>query len=166
MLIQQVLDPLRRLNQLHTELLGLGERKRAILVVNNIDELTKIVSLENKLVKQIAESENVWLESAKQFLESKGVKPEASVTMSDLIKLVFNPSDKQMLQNEQQRLLSTIEELKKLNAFNQQLIEQSLTYINYTLDLVTGAPEGDTVYLNPNKQSSQGSRRGVFDTKA
>lgn len=56
--------------------------------------------------------------------------------------------------------------MKSVNNFNQELIEQSLSFINYTVDLVLGAPEDDVIYQNPNQQTYGTKRLSVFDTKA
>lgn len=164
MQVQPIIEKLEQMNSLHGELLKLAEHKRAILVVNQIDELTKVVATENRLIKQITESESQWVRLSKEFIVSKGIQPEANVTMNDLLKLVFDPIEKNKLQDLQTRLLATIEELKKLNAFNQQLIESSLAFVNYSLDLVAG-PEDDTIYRKPDS-FKRGNRRGVFDTRA
>lgn len=166
MAIQEVIRSLEKLNEIHEELLTLGEQKKHVLIANQVSELTKITNKESKLMKQVIEYEQHWLTSTSKFLEVKGLKPNPGMTMSELVKLVFNAEEKQALIDAQHQLLGTIQKLQELNALNQQMIEQSLSFIDYTLDLMTGDPGQDMVYQKPSQQMKSSKSKGLFDTKA
>src|SRR5690554_5610125 len=121
--------------------------------------------MESKLMKQVADHEQQWLQHTSTFLAEMGHRPNPGLTMTQLIKLVFKAEDKKALSEAQNKLLHTIQQLKETNSLNQQMIEQSLTYIDYSLDLITGAPDEDMFYKNPAKQSEKNNRRGIFDKK-
>lgn len=166
MSIQEVTQKLVQLNELHCSLLELGERKKQVLIDNQVDELSRIVNQESRLLKNVSECERQWLESMTFFLREKGCKPHPSITVGELAKFVFNAEEKDALLGAQERLMETIRKLQGLNALNQQLIEQSLAFINYSLDLVTGSPDQDAVYRNPAHQTHSSKRTGFFDFKA
>lgn len=166
MTVQAIVQWLSQLNDIHLQLLELGERKKQVLIDNHVNELTHLTNQEANLMKQVAELEERWLAEIANFLEAKGYTPDPSMTMSDFTKLIFNEDDKEALTAAQHQLLATVEQLKELNALNQQLIEQSLSFIDYTLDLMTEDPADTITYENPTKQGKSGSGKGIFDTKA
>lgn len=166
MSIQSLLETMARLQEAHEELLQLAQKKTRILVENDLDQLNLIVNKESKWVRTISEANNQRLQITNSYLISRGYNPNPLITVSDLIKVIFNAQEKQGLSQAQQKLVEIINQLKSINGFNQQLIEQSLSFIDYTVDLVLGAPEDDVVYRNPSLQASGVKRQGIFDTKA
>lgn len=67
----------------------------------------------------------------------------------------------------QKQLLGTIRDLREKNQLNQQLIEHSIKYIDYSLDLVAGPPIDEVVYHNPQQQVSSNMKPNRrFDTRA
>ncbi|MNJ42635.1 hypothetical protein D3C77_376080 [compost metagenome] len=49
---------------------------------------------------------------------------------------------------------------------NKELVEQSLTFIDYSLNLFMSEPEDEMVYQNPSKQQTAQKPRSFFDTRA
>lgn len=166
MSIQPLLETIDKLQEAHEALLELAKVKTPVLVSNDIDQLNMIVNRENKWVRSIAEANQQRLQLVGTYLITRGYNPNPKITVSDLIKVIFKAEEKQALSHAQQKLLATIKELKECNYINQQLIEQSLSFIDYSIDLVLGAPEDDVVYQNPNLQAYGTKRPGIFDTKA
>lgn len=165
MSIQSLLETMNKLQEAHEALLGLAQDKTQVLVHNDIDQLNTIVGKENKWVKMIAETNQQQVQLIGAYLISRGYNPNPKIMVSDLIKVIFKAEEKQALTEAQQSLVSTVLKLKERNEQNQKLIEQSLAFIDYSLDLVLGAPEDDAVYQNPLQQKS-GNRSGIFDAKA
>ena len=164
--IKIVIDHLEQLNVLHRKLLSMGEQKREVLIANQVNEFAVFVNQESKLLKQVAETEAAWRAAIIQFVEANGLKPTPSFTVTEIMKLVFNAEDRQALSDAHQALMETITLLKDMNAVNQQLIEQSLSFINYSLDLYMGDSGQDVVYRNPAQAgSTQSGKRRVFDTR-
>ena len=166
MSIQPLLETMNILQEAHEALLDLARDKTQVLVQNDINQLNLIVNKESKWVRTIAEADQQRLQLISSYLISRGYNPNPKITISDLVKVIFKAEDKQALSQAQQKLLVTIKELKDSNTINQQLIEQSLSFINYTIDLVLGAPDDDVVYQNPHHHAFGAKRAGIFDTKA
>ncbi|MGG1518944.1 flagellar protein FlgN [Paenibacillus oryzisoli] len=164
MSIQPLLDTMEKLQEAHEALLELTVLKTPVLVSNDIDQLNAIVNRENKWIRAIAEANQERIQVIGSYLISRGYNPNPKITVGDLIKVIFKAEEKQALMQAQQKLLATIEQLKEKNAINQQLIEQSLSFIDYSLDLIIGPPEDDVVYRNPN-QMGGGKRMGMFDRR-
>jgi flagellar biosynthesis/type III secretory pathway chaperone len=155
------------LNEVHQVLLDLAGRKKQVLIHNQVDQLNGIVNQENKLLRRITALDQQRVEAIGAVLMQRGYRPDPRITVSDLIRLIFRAEDKQALKESQEMLLATLDQLREQNALNQQLIESSLAYINYSMDLMTGPPDDDTIYHHP-IQSSQGmaNRIRTFDTRA
>ncbi|GFZ97608.1 hypothetical protein GCM10008018_49830 [Paenibacillus marchantiophytorum] len=164
MSIQPLLDTMDKLQEAHEALLELAKGKTPVLISNDIDQLNMIVNRENKWVRAITEANQQRIQIIGSYLISRGYNPNPKITVGDLIKVIFKAEEKQALMEAQHKLLATIEDLKANNVINQQLIEQSLSFVNYSLDLVMGPPEDDLVYRNPN-QARSGNRLGMFDRR-
>jgi flagellar biosynthesis/type III secretory pathway chaperone len=166
MSILGLMQTMDRLIQLHQMLVELAQEKTSILVMNKVDKLNQIVNKETSLMKQITELDIQRIQDISGFLIEKGYKPNPNITVGDLIKLVVKAEDKKLLTDSQRQLLSTIDKLREFNQLNQKLIEQSLMFIEYSMDLIVGPSEDDVVYRNPNHQQRGIKRTGMFDSKA
>jgi flagellar biosynthesis/type III secretory pathway chaperone len=166
MSIQGLMQTMDRLIQVHQALVELAEDKTGILVLNKVDKLNQIVNKETGLMKQITELDLQRIEDISGFLIEKGYKPNPNITVGDFLKLVVKAEDKKLLTDSQQQLLNTIDKLREINSLNQKLIEQSLAFIEYSMDIVLGPSEEDVVYRNPSHQHQGIKRAGMFDSRA
>lgn len=164
--IHNIISILNNLTVAHETLLASGEQKRQAIIQDNVEEVTRIVQQESKLLKQIAELDKQRMLEVGSYLRTAGIRPTAASTISDLIKSTTKIDEKQQLRESQERLLVIIDQVKKVNELNQQLIEHSLAFINYTLDVLTGPAEDSVIYQRPTSQGYALKRQGMFDTKA
>jgi flagellar biosynthesis/type III secretory pathway chaperone len=166
MSLQAVFEIMEKLIEAHQNLLDLAEQKKRALIQNDIGQLTAITNKESRLIKQVAELDQQRIHATGKFMLEKGYRPNPHVTISDLTKLIFKLDEKKSLQALQQTLLQTINKLKAANELNRQLLEQSLAFVNYSLDLLLGPPEDEAVYRNPQQQGYGFTRQGLFDSRA
>lgn len=165
--MQELIKAMDVLADLHGELLTVSSAKREVLVRNEVDQLNQIVSREGKLIRLIGEADQQRIKAMSDYLLRRGYHYDSRITVSNLIKLVFKSEEKQQLLQAHQRLVAILAELKKVNELNNQLIQQSLSFIDYTLDLFTGASTEEATYTNPMKNRSNGSKGlGYFDARA
>jgi flagellar biosynthesis/type III secretory pathway chaperone len=155
-----------KLIQVHLALLDLAEQKTNILLLNQVDKLNQIVNKETTIMKQITVLDLQRIEDISGLLLEKGYKPNPNITVGDLIKLVVKVEDKKLLADAQKQLLDTIDKLRELNHLNQKLIEHSLAFIEYSMDLVLGPSDDGVVYQNPSHQQQGLKRNGMFDSRA
>lgn len=152
--------------EVHRELIELAKGKTPVLVRNDIESLNAIIHKENKLVRQVAELDRERVQRTGEYLLSRGYNPDPRVTVSDLIKIIFKAEEKKALMEVQRGLLDMLVELKRLNEENQNLIEQSLAFINFSVDLLVDDPNQDLFYKAPASPMGGSVRNGLFDTKA
>jgi flagellar biosynthesis/type III secretory pathway chaperone len=166
MSIQQVINTLEQLNEVHLILLEIAENKKRSIIDNDIDELNRIVSKENKLLKQISALEQERVSAVNGFLKQKGYVATASMTISTLIMMTTKADEKRSLQDAQSRLTETLKKLREANSANQELIKQSLAFIDFSIDLMAGDSSQDVTYSNQVQHQSKGYGPGLFDSKA
>lgn len=166
MSVQGLIEAMEQMVDLHGKLLQLGREKTQVLVHNQVDQLNQIVHKETQLIKQISEWDTRRGQATDGILQQKGYKPSRHITVSELSKLLFNVEEKQAVSEQQQKLVEVIEKLQQTNGINQQLIEQSLLFIEHSLDLVLGPSEDEAVYRNPMVTNQSNRRPMRFDTKA
>ncbi|MEK5261954.1 flagellar protein FlgN [Paenibacillus sp. FSL L8-0663] len=164
--LERLIDVLEQLDQKHLILLELAKSKKKIVMENDMDSLVQHLNQESRLLKQVEQLEEARMEFSFELLRERGIKSQLNLTITELARLVFDPEDKNKFLSVQSRLSHTLSELKKINAINQKLIEQSLVFIDYSLDLLVGRPNQEMTYMHPDQKSNQPARPGLFDTKA
>lgn len=165
--VQDVITHIEALRNLHEQLLELARQKKQVLINDQVDELSKIIAQESKLIKKIEEHELGRISAAQQVIDARGFGISATgLSMNDFIKLIPNAEDKQRLQETRNELQAIIVELQSAHALNQELIKNSMSFIHYSLDLLTASPEDDATYSRPEQSRGTSSRSGLFDTRA
>ena len=109
---------INQLNEAHAHLLALAEEKKQVLIANDMRRLSEIVKEEPVHIKRI------------EGLEQERLALMGSVTMTEWI--ATHPEDVDSLRT----LLQTIGQLRQLNTLNAELLEQSLHYLDWHLQLL------------------------------
>ncbi|WP_315793805.1 flagellar protein FlgN [Paenibacillus sp. BIC5C1] len=165
MAIESIIDVLEQLEAAHVEMLELGERKKEAVVANKVDILISLINQESKLLKRIELIEQQRILAVHQFLEERGIKSKLNLTISELTRLVFDTAEKKRLLQAQTSLTDVLEKVKYLNESNQQLIKQSLSYIDFFIETMSFHAESEATYQNPLEKSYGVARSGLFDTR-
>jgi flagellar biosynthesis/type III secretory pathway chaperone len=160
------MEVMENLIEAHRQLLDLASLKKQALIDNDIDQLMAITNKEGRFVKQISDLERQRILAMGSYMVEQGLRPNPYMTVTDLTKLLYKADEKKALISLQVRLLDTIERFKKANTLNRQLLEQSLNFVNYSLDILVGPPDNDAIYHNPQKQTQSYNRPGIFDSRA
>ncbi|EHB54689.1 MULTISPECIES: flagellar protein FlgN [Paenibacillus] len=163
---RSIIDYMKRQDELHRQLIEAGNDKKQAIIANDVERLAAVMNRENRLLKQVAETEALRQGAAEDFLREKGIRSQLQLTVTEMTRLVFNPDEKTELLDVQRQLMDRLTELKELNQINRELIEQSLAFIDYSLNLLVSRPEDDMLYQNPNQPSTAGKVRSMFDTRA
>ncbi|WP_157737771.1 flagellar protein FlgN [Aneurinibacillus soli] len=164
--ILDIIEILERLIAEHERMLKLGNHKKEVLITGKIDELARVVQFESRCISTI---QSLELERERQislYLMQRGIRKETCY-LSDLIELESNSDIKLELARCQMQLGNLVKELQELNHLNQRLIEQSLEFVNMSLEEMTAPPDAPT-YQNTRKNihNPYKATRGYFDSKA
>ncbi|UFJ43374.1 flagellar protein FlgN [Brevibacillus humidisoli] len=161
--LYEVLD---QLLDLHKALYTLADQKKEVLIKGDVESLMNITKQEGKLLRAVEQAEASRIEMVKRIYEAKGL-PLINGTLQDLIKSTTSADEKSRLQHYREELIRIVSELRQANELNQQLLEQSLSFINANLELLTDSPEEDYIYRNPSGYGSGTSaNRSYINKKA
>lgn len=106
-----------------------GEKKDAILH-DNIEELSKIIKAEEEELAVINEFDGFKHDAFRELPELRSYYEEREIL---------------------------IEKLRELNLLNQQLLEDSLAFINFSLRVIHGDEGGGNLYGSSGNMESQGT---------
>lgn len=149
----------------HKNLNVLAKDKTEVVKKNQIDALRMIIKEEKKQLQAISKLEATLVKETASFLQNNGISTD-ELTITKVIEAATEV-DKEQLQTAKFELENEVMELSKQNRMNQELLEQSLQFINVSLDLLQ--PEIDSFNYDRNEagqQDHQTQTRSLFDSKA
>jgi len=162
--VNAVIDILEKEYDCYRDMLELSKSKKKIIVESKVAELDKIVKLEQDMIVNIGQLERKREEETAKLCRSLNLN-SARVTISEMASMLL-PEQKKRLEDIQDRLGKILAELKAVNDVNGQLIEQSLEYIDYSINLITGAGmETGSLYEDMDRSKSKQSKKNIIDTK-
>lgn len=166
MSLNQLIDAMYELETSHQEMLRTAEVKKEAIIKNDTDTLIRLLNQESAILKQIQSQEAMKNEAISSFLQERGIRSKLNLTMTEISRLVFDVEDKERLQAAQRALSNTLQELKERNELNQKLLEQSLAFIDYSLDVLIDKPVDEPVYKHPGQRQGMTGQFGYFDSRA
>ncbi|HZH62647.1 MAG TPA: flagellar protein FlgN [Metabacillus sp.] len=155
---EKLFDCLRKIVKLQKSLYQIALKKTDILKADDVEALGQLMKEEIKHIKaiEIIDKEREQLQSQL----SSGEMTISELLQSSLIK------NKEGLQNLQLKLVEQTQKLKELNELNQQLLQQSLNFINLNLDILLGQQESNNYTDDPSSSQDEGTSRSLFDSRA
>ncbi len=165
MAVRELVHTLESMQQMYEALRTIAQQKKDHIMKNEIQDLTACMAQETKLLKSLTEHEAAVKSASTRIQRDLGLRPKLKIALSEIIKLISNPTDKQELMRLQAGIVNNADLLRKENELNQQLILQSLDYVNFSLDVMYGEPEEEVVYKKPNITPDSVKRSAQFDTR-
>lgn len=168
MSLQALIDKMQELMHVHEHAYQLANQKKDVLIKGDIGSLAKIVQQENGMIKTMSNLEAERQQIVSDLVQQLGIASDPPIRLSDLLAKLPSSSLKEKLQDSYTRLSKLLLDLQQLNQLNQQLIENSLAFVNYSLEIFTDTGQ-EQVYQKPDAVGSENPyqyRRSIFDTKA
>ncbi|MFD2679308.1 flagellar protein FlgN [Bacillus seohaeanensis] len=160
----RLLTVLEKIVKLQKSLHQIALKKTDILKADDIEALGQLMKDELKHIKAI-EMVNGEREQIQRQLANELLLPPTNITISQLLKSSML-KDKESLRKLQVKLVKQTQSLKEINEFNQQLLQQSLNFVNLNLDLVLGQQESGNYTDNSSNEEEESTSRSLFDSKA
>ncbi len=161
-MLDLVVNTLEELIHIQKQLLNYSERKKTVLIERKVAELNQIVQEEARLLKQLGKIEN----DRKQQVEAV-LKEHPSLTFIQFVDILPDDLSRRKLTSQLNILQKLTLELQSKNKVNEQLLKDSLSFVQYMIDQVTHSKQRHFNYQSPLRpQNSQTCSRGFFDTKA
>lgn len=156
---QQLLVAMEKMYKLHTSLYEVAKRKTEVVKEGDIDLLNSIMKEEQAHIAAIKKVEEER-ESAVNGILPNFEKP----TVSDCIEAI-NTSERDELIKLKNMLMDRVNEIKEQNYLNQQLVHNSLQFVNVTLNLLRPQPQSMN-YGPPAKDTrAVKTSHGIFSSK-
>ena len=159
-LIEEFIATLEEEQQYYEELLILATEKTNIIKINDTDTLQKITSAETTIL-----GKNQRLENKREaIVENIGIVlnyDPAELTITKIAEIIENQAECGALIAVRDKLKETLEDLKQKNELNRGLIQSSLDYIEFSVNMLRGEtadPYDDIAEIGTGKISN-------FDTK-
>lgn len=162
MAIDLVINYMKQLQQLHESLLSLSKRKTEVLKTNDVAGIQQLLLQEKKHIQAIEKVEKQRERSLMEWASEKDMHSR-EWTVSDLIEMV-DGEEKGLLQDAYEGLILVLADLKQQEKLNNELTQQSLQFINMSLDLLQ--PSIQSVNYGGQEASKSTAKRSIFDSKA
>lgn len=150
------------IRDLYGIIVKLGLQKREALIVANAQELDKITKQEELLITRIGKLQLSRESIIKTLADAHGLNENS--TFSEF--LSFGPKDAtERLEKANNELGEEVEELVSLNRVNAEMLQKALTFIDYNMNLLSGAMANPT-YAQTGQASLASAGRSFLDRKA
>ncbi|MFH1539782.1 MAG: flagellar protein FlgN [bacterium] len=136
---EKLLDVLSRQRAEYGQFVDLLKKKEQLIIDGKAKELEKLVKEENKKVDGIEKLEEERLSVANEFAGEDGKTPSLMELLERAPKEMREPIEKEAMS-----LMETLNQIAALNRSNAELIQTSMEYIKYNINLLatSGAKEG------------------------
>ncbi|MCL2851482.1 MAG: flagellar protein FlgN [Defluviitaleaceae bacterium] len=163
-LINELLTVLNEQAENYENLLALSHEKHQVLVQNDVKSLQKITNVENIIVGNNQRLEKKRMKIVSDISTVLG-KKESDMTLTVLAGLIERQDEHPALVEVTKRLRATVEDLKEINERNKTLLEFSLDYIDFSMNLIRSSmSEGITDNYDASNQPDDG-RSTLFQAK-
>ncbi|MGG1401157.1 flagellar protein FlgN [Bacillus salipaludis] len=133
--LKNLIQTLKALIDAHSRLLELAKEKRNVLIEGDVLKLQSLIPHENSCVEEIQSLELQRKRLVQDYLNQKQL-PLQSLTFEELIKMVDDQAVQSAGRILTKQLRILIQEISNLNESNQQLIQTSLSYVQYSIEML------------------------------
>lgn len=162
MSIAPIIAALENLVQIHHELVHISEEKTELIKSGRVDAFQKKILAERKLVLSLEQAERKRLEVVEQWFNNHN-KSIDEKTITNMLEMIRDEEDKTRLATVTTELTETITNLKRHEQLNRDLLEQSMQFVQMSLNMLS--PSIEQMNYGEKKQANQRDR-SVFDSKA
>lgn len=148
---------------LYESILSLAKKKKDVIVEGKVAELDNFIKMEQALVMRVGKLEQQREKIATEIAQSIGINNE-SFTMTEIAESLDHYQQNKFKQY-QQNFSKILEELKGANQLNSKLIEQSLEYIEFSINVMAGSQAQSNEYENKGNTLKKQSTNRLFDVK-
>lgn len=162
MSVHPLLTTIDELIGLHKEMLQNSIMKTETLKAGQIEGLQKVLMKEQKLVLFLEKAEQSRLiQTERWFAENHKQTEEKTVT--NMLAILEAGPEQEKLAEKIMMLTNEITNLKKQEQLNQSLLQQSLQFIQFSLNMVNPTIENFNYGTNNNTITH---KKSIFDSKA
>ncbi|SET09450.1 FlgN protein [Oceanobacillus limi] len=162
MSVESIIQSIKNLVKVHENLLKISEEKTEVVKAGSVDKLQTVLIKERKLVQLLDKEEDSRKKKVDEWFLQNGF-PTEDTTISKILESLTNEKEKKELENHTVELTELMLKLKQQEQLNLALIQQSMQFVQVSLDLMSPSLKNMN-YGNEKDQSS--SNRSMFDSRA
>lgn len=129
----------------HQTLLEMAFEKKRVLIHGPIHELPSLLAKESHVIKRIELLEKQRQQMLRDYFKEKGLA-QSTTTLSEFIEAISHPGYRRCFEELGSHLGKVLRDLKSANDLNNELVEQSIAFIQDSLDVLVGDREQDVTY--------------------
>ncbi|AIF44160.1 hypothetical protein X953_14115 [Virgibacillus sp. SK37] len=149
---------------MHEHLLKLSKLKTEAIKEGSIDNMQNVIVQERKEIKQLEQAESIREKQVSDWFAKNGISQE-DISITFLLDHIDQVDEREKLGNITIRLTKLITELKQQEQLNQLLINQSMKFIQLSLDMLNPSIQNIN-YGNQKQYGAEAQKRSIFDSKA
>lgn len=162
MSITAINESLQALTKIHEVLLEVSQRKTDIIKEGSTEKLQAILAEERKYIKVLEQAEERRQKEVEKWYSDQQLSLE-EMTITNMLHMLTDKQDQQLLENITIHLTEAITALKQQEQLNQALIQQSMQFVQLSLDMLS--PTIQNMNYGKTKDHEE-IKRSVFDSKA
>ena len=159
--VEQLVQTLDKEAEIYRELLDLSSQKRETIKNHNIDQLEKMVNLEQGLVVSLFKLEELREKVVDKIMREE--KIEFVENVSQLAQLL-NDDDRNKVIDSKNKLLVLVKNVSDESRFNNKMLEDKLELINFNISLLAQTGE-DSGRYDKKAVNEDGERKNLFDAR-
>ena len=166
-LIDELIDVLDKEEREYQDLILLSQEKTPVIVRGDLEKLQKITEAEQVVIGKINKLEKKRTEVAKDIALVLN-KDEETLKVLDIVMLLEGQKEEQeRLLTVYEKLRDTLKKMTTVNEMNKGLVNESLDFINYNLNLLKSVYQepGTGNYTKQAFNTTPVASVGVFDAK-
>lgn len=163
MSINQIIKTLKNLVATHEVLIALSREKTEVVKKGSVEELQSLLVKERKQIRTLEKAEKNRQQAVETWF-SENELPLTDTTLTRMLEIVSDEDEKQDLATVTITLTEMITKLKQQEQLNQSLLNQSIKFVQLSLDMMN--PSLKNMNYGSNKQESASMKQSIFDSQA
>ena len=160
--VEQLITALKKEYDIYRDYVDIAKKKKDLIIKGNIKELDHITGLEQDMILNMGKIDKIRAAIIGNLLNELQVKEIANI--SELVPYL-EEEDRVKVLSLKDKLEKVLQEIQELNDLNGRLIQQSLEYIDFNLNLMTSANTQGTTYGNRADEKNVKNKPNLFDVK-
>lgn len=161
--VQQITESIEKLLTIHIALLDISKQKTEVVKTGATGELQPLLMKERRHIQALNDAEDSRQQAVRNWVSDKQLSPDET-TISTIIERVSGDEERDRLAEITTELTNVITVLKQQEELNRMLIEQSLRFVDMSLDMLH--PSIKQFNYGASNSKGREKQRSVFDSKA
>lgn len=163
MSIERIIQSMNELYKHHQQLLELSKHKTELVKDGDMKQFQSLLAKERKTVRLMEQTEAKRIETVQAWYKENDL-PLDDVTVTNLLSHLEEEKHKQELEQAAVNLAEVLMELKRQEKLNEDLIQQSMQFVQFSLNVML--PTIENINYGKKDENSVATKRSVFDSKA